>query len=279
MKLGINSYTYMWSIGFQGVNPDYPDRNAEPSTPLTVSGLLENARNMRLSLVQTGPNLSLEKLTKIELEQLIKSALEWGIEFEIGTRGLDFDNLCRQVEIAQSVGAKLIRTLPEIGGEYITDKRLISAAIFPILPLLERENINLAIENGRMMAEDLRIALDEIDSPFVGVVLDMVNSLAVDEGWKEVTRTLAPYVMCVHYKDFIIKRVWHNMGFICEGTPCGKGFVDTAWLLDELKRSSYDFNVIIELWTPEQNSLDETITLEQAWAIESVAYLRQFVKD
>jgi sugar phosphate isomerase/epimerase len=269
----------MWSIGFQGVNPDYPDRTAQPPKPLTAPGLLENARNMRLKLVQTGPNLPLEELSTIELEQLIKKASEWGIEFELGTRGLDYDNLCRQVELARRAGAKLIRTVPEIGGKYLTDKRKILAAIRSILPLLERENIKLAIENGRIMARDLKIALDKIDSPCVGVVLDMVNSLAVAEGWKEVTRTLAPYVMCVHYKDFIIRRAWHNMGFICEGTPCGKGLVDSAWLFDELKRSSYDFNVIIELWTPEQKSLEETIKLEQAWAFESVSYMRQFIKD
>ena len=83
--------------------------------------------------------------------------------------------------------------------------------------------------------------------------------------------------MCVHYKDFTIRRAWHMMGFICEGTPAGKGMVDTQWLLDTLKSSPYDFNVIIELWPPEQDTLDETIALERAWLNESVAYLRQFI--
>jgi len=31
MKLGINSYTYMWAIGFKGPNAAYPDREARPS--------------------------------------------------------------------------------------------------------------------------------------------------------------------------------------------------------------------------------------------------------
>ena len=38
MKLGINSYTFMWSIGFQGPNPAYPDRAARPAQPLTRWG-------------------------------------------------------------------------------------------------------------------------------------------------------------------------------------------------------------------------------------------------
>jgi hypothetical protein len=43
--------------------------------------------------------------------------------------------------------------------------------------------------------------------------------------------------------------------------------------------SKYDYNVILELWPPEQDSLDKTIELEQAWALESVPYLRRYIKD
>jgi hypothetical protein len=107
----------------------------------------------------------------------------------------------------------------------------------------------------------------------------MVNSLAVPEGWKEVTHILAPYTMCVHYKDFTIRRQWHMMGFTCEGTPSGRGMVETEWLLGQLKASRHSYNVIIELWPPEQATIDETATLEQAWAMESVSYLRQFIPE
>ena len=54
MKLGINSYTFMWSIGFQGANPAYPDKAARPAQPLTALGLLEKARQLGVSVVQTG---------------------------------------------------------------------------------------------------------------------------------------------------------------------------------------------------------------------------------
>jgi hypothetical protein len=37
--------------------------------------------------------------------------------------------------------------------------------------------------------------------------------------------------------------------------------------------------VIIELWPPEQKTLQETIELERAWAVESVRYLRQYIPD
>ena len=279
MKLGINAYTFMWSIGFQAPNPAFPDRAARPDHPLTPLGLLEKAHQLDVRLVQTGPNLPLDRLSDGKLEQFIRQAQEWGITLEVGTRGLDYEHLVRQVALAERIGARLIRTLPEIDGKYASAGWLIPEAVSKILPVLEKAGIQLAIENGRTPADDLSAALDEIGSPYVGVVLDMVNSLAVAEGWKEVTRKLARHVMCVHYKDFTMRRAWHMMGFICEGTPSGKGMVETRWLLDELKVSPYDFDVIIELWPPEQSQLEDTIKLEQQWAEESVTYLRQFIKE
>jgi len=277
MKLGINSYTFMWSIGFKGANPAYPDKEARPSHPMTPLGLLQKAKELGIHLVQTGPNLPLDQLSEAELEEFIQTADQWGIELELGTRGLDYDHLVKQVALAKRMHARLIRTLPEVGGKYATDGKLIPPEVRKITPILEQEGIKLGIENGKTPATLLRAALDEVNSPNVGVVLDMVNSLAVPEGWKEVTNILAPYTMCVHYKDFTIRRQWHMMGFICEGTPAGKGMVETEWLLDQLKASPHPFNVIIEHWPPEQSSIDETAALEQAWADESVPYLRRFI--
>ncbi len=279
MKLGINSYTYMWSIGFQGANPAFPAIAAQPQNPLTPLGLLKKARELGVSLVQTGPNLRLEDYSESEIENLIHTARTWGITLELGTRGLDYDHLLGQVALAKRMNAALIRTLPEINDQYTADARLIPPMVRQVLPVLEQEGIKLALENGKIPAADLRAALDELHSPFVGVVLDMVNSLAVPEGWKETTRLLAPHTMCVHYKDFTIKRAWHMMGFICEGTPSGKGMVETKWLFETLKASPYDYNVIIELWPPEQPDLENTIALEQQWATESVSYLRNYIQD
>lgn len=279
MKLGIGSYAFMWSIGFKGPNPAYPEKEARPTHPLTPLGLLRKAHELGVHLLQTGPNLPLDKLPEAELEEFIQCANTWGIELELGTRGLDYDHLVRQIALAKRIGARLIRTLPEIGGVYATQGQLIPPVVRQVAPLLEREGIKLGIENGRTPATELRAAMDEIDSPNVGIVLDMVNSLAVPEGWKEVTQALAPYTVCVHYKDFTIRRAWHMMGFICEGVPSGKGLVQTGWLLEELRASRHDFNVIIELWPPEQATIDETAALEQDWAVESVPYLRQYIPD
>ncbi len=269
MRLGINTYTYMWSIGFEG---------ARPKTPMTAIGLLEQACRLGVKVVQVGPNLPLDQLSEPELDAFCRSARERGIELELGTRGLEFDHLVQQVALCKRIGAGLLRTIPEIGGETppIPD---IGGHLRAVLPILEREGVRLAMENGKIPARDLACILDETGSPLLGIVLDTANSLAIPEGWKHVTEILAPYTMCLHLKEFIVKRVWHMMGFTCEGRPAGQGQLDIPWLLEACRKSRHDYNVIIELWPPEQKTLDETIALEHAWAVESVAFLRRYIPD
>ena len=136
MKLGIGSYTYMWSIGFPG---------ASPSRPLTALGLLERARQLGIRVVQCGPNLPLYALPAGELDAVLAASREWG--------------------------------------------------------------------------------------------------------------------------------------FRVEGRPAGQGQLDVPWLLGALREAGARCNAILELWVPEQATLAETIALEERWAVESVAYLRNLVKD
>ena len=121
----------MWSIGFQGAKPDYPDKAARPVIPLTALGLLENAHQLGNALVQTGPNLGFDRLCFTEQEEFVRKAGEMGIELELGPRELDYDHIVQQVSLARRMGAKLIRTLPEIGGKYTTEAGLIPRAIAP----------------------------------------------------------------------------------------------------------------------------------------------------
>ena len=100
MKLGLGSYAFMWSIGFQGPNPAYPDRAARPAATLTAIGLLEKARDLGIHLVQTGPNLP---LPENELDQFIQAARDWDITLELGTRGLDPGHIIRQAALANRI--------------------------------------------------------------------------------------------------------------------------------------------------------------------------------
>ncbi len=271
MKLGVGTYTYMWAIGFQ-----FGGRAARPTRPLTAFDLLDKARALGVHVVQFGPNLPLAGLSRADLESLVRQAQAWGIELELGTRGLETEHLRQQIALAQRIGAALLRTIPEIGGQP-APAAAIPEHLGALLPILEAADVRLGLENGNLPAAELRAAIEAVGSDRVGVVLDMVNSLAVGEGWREVTRALAPLTMCLHLKDFTVQRVWSMMGFTVSGAPVGQGLLDIPWLLETLAVSPHDFNVIIELWPPEQPTLEETIALEEAWAAASVAHLRRYL--
>ncbi len=273
MKLGIGTYCYMWAIGFE-----FGDRAAAPEQPMDAFDLLCRAHELDVHLVQYGPNLPLAALSDAELARLLDQAKAWNIELELGTRGIETDHLLRQIALAKQVGSRIVRTVPEIGGAPARIEE-IPEYLGTILPVLERENIKLGLENGTIPALEIKGVLDQVGSPYVGVVLDMVNSLAVPEGWRHVTEVLAPYTICLHHKEFIIQRYWHMMGFEVQGRPAGTGQLDTPWVLETLNWAGATYNVILEVWPPEQTTLAETIALEDQWVRESIPYLRQFITD
>jgi len=269
MKLGIGTYTYMWSIGFPG---------AAPERPMQALDLLDKAAELDVHVVQYGPNLPLDALTDHELESLVKRTRTQGIEIEIGTRGVETEHLRGQIHLAKRVGACLLRTVPELEG--VTPPTWqIESAMHRILPDLEENRVRLALENGKVPAGILAEMLASLDSPWVGVTLDTANSLAIPEGTREVVKHLAKHTFCFHVKDFVVKRVWHMMGFSIEGCPADKGQMDLPWILQELRSAGANPNAILELWPPEQAHLSATVALEQAWAKESITNLRRYIAN
>ena len=270
MKLGIGTYCYMWSIGFPG---------AAPQNPMSALDLLARAREFGLHVVQYGPNLSLGTLPEPHLSELLARAKEWDIELEVGTRGLGPEPLRQQLALAERVGSKILRTIPELEGGNTPNAEELTASLQAILPDLAAARIKLAMENGKVPAAVLDEVIRSLSSPWVGITLDTVNSLAIPEGTEQVVKTLAPHTVCLHIKEFIVKRAWHMMGFIVEGKPAGQGQLNVPWLLDVLRAAGASGNAILELWPPEQKTLAETIALERAWVVESIPYLRRLIPN
>lgn len=268
MKLGIGTYTYMWSIGFAG---------AQPAAPMDALGLLSKARDLEVHVVQFGPNLALDGLSETQLQEIVDCARHSQIELEIGTRGLDGEHLRRQIDLAVRLSCSLIRTVPEHPDGALYSRTELHHCLRAIAPELAQRRIRLALENGNIPAQDLADTLDALANPWLGITLDTANSLAIPEGTRQVVKTLARHTMCFHIKDFVVQRVWHRMGFVVEGRPAGQGQMDLPWILEELKSARSGTNAILELWPPEQAELQLTGALEQEWAEESIRYLRQFI--
>lgn len=129
-----------------------------------------------------------------------------GLYLELGSGGFDHTRLSARLELAQSVGARAVRTFISWAGE--TPERLAELSELAIGELsrlaetAERLRIPLAIENHEdyTSAELLRI-VQSVGSPFVGVCLDTGNALAVGEDPLDCARALAPYAASCHLKD------------------------------------------------------------------------------
>jgi 3-oxoisoapionate decarboxylase len=269
MKLGVGTYTYMWSIGFEGARPEVPMRAAD---------LVRKAQELGVRVVQFGPNLALYDLERGELDEVLQECRRAGIDLEVGTRGIETDHLERLVDFTMRCGASLLRTVPEVQGKVPEGEDLVRL-LRAIEPRLRRARVRLAMENSLIPAVALDSALRQVGSEWLGITLDTVNSLAIPEGTEEVSSRLARWTRCLHVKDFAVSREWHMMGFRVEGRPAGQGQLNIPRLLERLAREGAECNAILELWPPEGATLAETIALEHRWADESIQYLRTLIKE
>jgi 3-oxoisoapionate decarboxylase len=253
MKIGISSWTFPWAIGVKG----YPVAN-----PVTVLQLLERACAMGAQVVQIADNLPID----VSMLDSIRVAAG-GMDVELGTRGTDPANLLRYLEYAVVLGARLIRTLPEKGDN--------EESLLAVLPAFERHQVLLALENYESLpSAELAGMVQRLNSPCLGVCLDTVNSLGALEMPDITVRTLAPYTVNLHVKDFEIRRVPYMMGFEVTGRPAGQGRLNLPAVLQELRPCGRHPNLVLEQWPTFSGSLEQTIAREAEWAQAGFNYLK-----
>jgi len=268
MRLGLSSYTYTWAVGVPG---------RQPARPLTAFGLLDKVAELGVGVVQIADNLPLDRLPGPDLDALARVADARGVQIEAGTRGIARDHLAGCLRLAVRLRSPILRVVIDTP-EHRPSLDEAAALLRPALPEFERAGISLAIENhDRFPAAALADLVRRLDSPYVGVCLDTVNSFGALEGPEHVVRTLAPHTVNLHVKDFTIARANHTMGFVISGCPAGQGRLDLPWVLRELAACGRDPNAILELWTPPEPALEATIAKEDAWARDSIAHLRGLI--
>jgi sugar phosphate isomerase/epimerase len=271
MRLGIGSYTYVWSVGV----PGYP----APPRPLTAAGLLAKAAELGVRVVQIADNLPLDKLRDGEIDELARRAARAGIELEVGTRGVRPDHLRRYLGLAVRLGSPVLRVVPDADGDKPGPDE-VAAALRSVAPEFERAGVTLAVENHDWFpAAVLAGIMERVGSPAVGVCLDTANSIGCLEWFDTVLAALARWTVNLHVKDFDVVRPPHHKGFVVEGRPAGRGRLDVPGLLAVLRMAWRDPNAIVELWPPPEPTIEAAVAKEEAWARESVSYLRQFIPD
>lgn len=259
MMIGFSSWAFGWSIGLKG----YPF----PVKPLTAESLVARIINYGGQIIQFADNL---QATDDELLKASNIARQKGIKIELGIVGTNTDWLENRIRFSSKCGINLLRTLPHSGKDIPSPNQLVSR-IRPILPVLSKENIVLAIENhDHYTSDELRFVMDAISHENVGICLDTVNNYGKGESYRETTETLLPYIKNFHYKEFIIKRIPNQTGFTIIGAPVGAGLIDIEYFHQRIPSS---INWIIEQWTPWQGNIEETVLLENNWASEGLRLL------
>ena len=86
---------------------------------------------------------------------------------------------------------------------------------------------------------------------------------------------MAPYCVCLHMKDYVIKRYNGGSGLKITGASMGTGRLDICRCYEECRiKSNRDFNIILESWMEPCDTLEETLRIEDEWAGAGVSYLK-----
>jgi sugar phosphate isomerase/epimerase len=264
MKLGVSSYTWSWAVGIKGY---------EPERPVDCYGLLEKTRDNNVKVLQLADNISLYGMSAEELVKISDIARNYGISIEVGMRGIEPEKLLKYLDIAKKLGSVIVRTVT-----HRLDHEALSW-IRRVLPSYEEAGVSIALENhDEHRTSELASFVERIGSSILGVCLDTVNSFAALESPGDVVKNLAPYTINLHVKDFDIVRAVHMHGFSIVGRPAGDGRLDIVGIINHLKKYGRDFNAILELWTPYEGSVGDTILKEDEWAIKSIRFLKKILK-
>jgi len=217
----------------------------------------------------------MHRMSSAELDRFEARARDGNIRVQLGTQGMDEDHLRTHLALARRFRSPFLRLVLDTPGDEPGVDEVV-ARLERILPEFEAAGVLLAIENhDRFPSATLADIVRRLGPARIGICLDTVNSFGALEGPEIVVPNLAEFTLCVHVKDFDVRRVSHRMGFVVEGTPAGRGRLDVPWLIDRLAGVPRSLDWILENWVPPADTLEQTIARERAWAEEGVRYLRR----
>ena len=249
-----------------------------PSSPLSAYDLVDKACAYGLGLVQIADNLPLEGMTNEMLFDLYDYSGKKGVAIEMGSRGLTIEHTLKCLVVAKRLHSTILRMVIDRPG-YEPDLETIIKTIKQLVPEFKSRKIKLAIENhDRLKAREFEQIIQSVGNEWVGICLDSVNSMGAGEGFETVSEILIPYTINLHIKDFTIFRVSHKMGFVIEGRPAGQGMLNIPGLVSTLSERGGCQSAILELWTPPEPSIEDTMLKEERWASESINYLKHIFR-
>ena len=266
IKFGISSWTYPWSVGVAN--------GPQPLSRLTVMDLLHKANELDVKLLQIADNIPLEKLSQTELAEFRTAAIEQSISIEVGTKGINVDHLLKFLDIAKFLNSPILRTLPGSINEK-ADLAEVEMIMKKILPAFEKAGVVIVLENYEAFtAVEYLELMQRINHPNLRMCIDLANALGKMEGPYYFMGKLAPFCGNFHYKDVEIVRSPSFLGFSIIGKPSGQGNIPIKWVMAEVAKYNLYPSLIIEFWPPFKETIEETMKMENEWALQSVDFMK-----
>lgn len=243
MRFGLTASGSSYSMGF---DPNSPRRKITPVE------LMERARAAGLDGIEVPAAL----VGEADVPRVVEYADRHGMFVNLATGGYDAGKLTAMVELAQRLGAKIVRTV--VGGAaYGGDRRPLAGrwqafvsevleGFRPAVAAAEQAGVVLAVENHQDLAsEDLLWLCEKLGSEHFGITFDMANPLATAEEPIDFTRRVAPYVRNAHLKDYWI--YLSDEGYRLVRCPLGRGAIDFQGMLAILAEHRPDLTLSVEV--------------------------------
>jgi sugar phosphate isomerase/epimerase len=260
--IGLGTYAFFWQ------------HSTLAKHPLTLADMLQLTHDDGVGLFQICDYAPLLGYSAAEVRDLRALADDLGIRLELGTRGVLPDHLATFLDLAETLGVTLVRSMMNTA-EHRPTLAEAESLLRTALPAYEAAGVTVALETyEQVRSRDLVALVESVASPSLGICLDPANSVAALENPIDVIDRCAPYVANIHVKDFAFTRRGGWVGFTLEGVPLGTGLLDYDHLLDAVRPDERGINQIIEHWLPLGETIDGTIAAENDWNTSNLQYLR-----
>ena len=264
MKIGIGTYSLFW---------EFSERNPEP---LSIDGMIDRAASLGCDVFQICDDPRVEDLDAHALRKMRERAGAVNLDLELGTRTIARDHLTRYIDIAEELGAGILRSMIQ-AHEISTGPESAVVELQATLPRLESSNVTLALETYEQVpTATLLDVVETIGSPRVGICLDPANCVSALEHPNDVVESCAASTVNLHVKDFAFARQEGWVGFTYSGAPLGKGLLDLDHELGAVYAGGRSPSAIVEHWLPWQDDLATTLAMERDWTDRSLSALREW---
>ena len=269
MKLGLDSYSYHLAFG---AHPDFL-----PSKKMDLFQFMDKISELELDGFQIDP-MHLSGKDGVYLSEIFKYAKEKNLFLEYGAMGIDAGYLSNELDICVKLESPVLRTF--VGFDrYSRDTNIdseIEKAINHLTKVKSKAEllqVKIAIENhGDLNSDELISVVQKVNSPNIGICLDLGNSMFTFEDPLIAAEKMAPYAFTTHFKDYAV--IMTNYGLKVKGAALGEGNIDLVKALKILKQNTELDKIILEI--PVEAGSNEAFALQNENEIiqRSVGYAR-----